>query len=137
MYNNKPKISVANGYESVLDSIIQSLDISEDQLVYINRIKDLAGNSSSPKVLCNLLNVLNDEAHNQFGEEESFKILTCSSVLMHSTEYWYENSGKWGALDNTSSKLISTTAKLQQFDWGEFVNADLAGTIAGVYYTIT
>lgn len=116
----------------VLDSIIQSLEIPENQLTYVNDIIDLADNNLSLSDLRNSSDILNEEAYDELGEIGSLEILSISSILINSTEYWYENTGNWDTLLGSSPKIIATMLYCN-----DLCKADIGGAVAGAYYSKT
>ncbi|MBT4069516.1 MAG: hypothetical protein HOD10_07020 [Candidatus Marinimicrobia bacterium] len=85
--------------------------------------------------LRNILNKLNKEVYDNLGEKDGIEILVCSSVMLNSAEYWYENLEEWKTLNNPAGKKI--LSKHDDFDFYTLVKTDVAGAFAGAYYTKT
>jgi len=81
--------------------------------------------------LRNILNKLNKEVYDNLGEKDGIEILVCSSVMLNSAEYWYENLEEWKTLNNPAGKKI--LSKHDDFDFYTLVKTDVAGAFAGAY----
>lgn len=125
--------TISRSGNSLLDSIVQSLEIPENQLPYVNDIIDLANSDLSTSDLRTSLDILNEEAYSEFGENVSIEILSISSILINSSEYWEENGSNWNALDGSSPK---TTATMDHY-WEDLAKMDLTGALVGAYYQKT
>ncbi len=128
-YNpDNSELKKVSSYNSILDSMIATCDLTNEQREYLYQLSGLADQGLSMEELESSVNAVAAEAYTNLGETESIVVLAASSVMINSTEYWNENGDDWVNLVLSDTVL---TKAAYVINWEEVTKWDIAGAVGG------
>ncbi len=103
---------------------------SQEQVVFITRLKQIYGAGLKPGEIRDALTKLNYDAISALGPEKSTPILVTSAVFQSSTEYWSAQGSEWKTLMTHAKGLKKGAEAIGDPDWLTIGGADAAGALA-------
>ncbi len=118
----------------LLDSVIANSEFSSEQKEYLYRISNLEKEKLPLATLTDSVSIIISEAMSDLSESDQIVVLSTSSILIHSTEYWDQHYEDWEILlDELSGSKDTATVVMEDIIggiFGFFMGNPVAGAIA-------